>query len=102
VATLMAASSNISFDHVRLYNPVALSRLLERAGFEPLLIETPGRLDVQMLKQALDTGVADMSDNPALKFLLETGDEAQRAAFQAFLVRERRSSHMRAIARFRG
>lgn len=102
MAMLKGHSSNVSFDHVRLYNPTAIARLLERCGFEPLRVETPGRLDVQMLRQAFENGVVNLDDNPALKFLLQSGDEKQLAELQAFLVRERRSSHMRAIARFRG
>lgn len=102
VTTLKERSSNVTFDHVRLYNPEAITKLFERCGFEPLLIETPGRLDVQMLTQAFTDGLVSFDDNPALKFLLKTGDDAQRAAFQEFLIEERRSSHMRAIARFRG
>lgn len=102
VSTLMEHSSNVTFDHVRLYNPVAMARLLERCGFEPLMIETPGRLDVQMLQQAYKNGLICLDDNLALKFLLDEGDETQLAAFQRYLVGQSRSSHMRAVARFRG
>jgi SAM-dependent methyltransferase len=102
VATLQEASSNITFDHVRLYNPAAIARLLDRAGFDLLDVQTPGRLDVQMLKQALDNGLVTLNDNLALKFLLQQADAEQLAQFQSFLVQQRSSSHMRAIARFRG
>jgi SAM-dependent methyltransferase len=102
VGTLREHSSNITFDHVRLYNPAAIGHLLDRAGFDLLHVETPGRLDVQMLRQALDNGQVTLDDNLALKFLLQQADSGQLAQFQAFLVQQRSSSHMRAIARFRG
>lgn len=100
--SLMEASSNISFDHVRLYNPTALSRLLERCGFEVIEIATPGKLDVQMLAGALHTGTASFADNPALLFLLKQENPELHSNFQQFLRDTLSSSHMRCVARLKG
>ncbi len=97
---LKTLSSNISFDHVRFYNPHSLTILLERFGFEVLLIETPGRLDVEMIHRRFEAGELDLEKHPMVRFFLEEGYEL-KDRLQAFLQREKLSSHMRVIARRR-
>ncbi len=97
---LKTLSSNIPFDHVRFYNPHALTILLERFGFEVLMIETPGRLDVEMIQRRFEAGELDLDTHPVLRFFLEEGYEL-KDRLQAFLRRENLSSHMRVIARRR-
>lgn len=96
-ATMGAKSYTIPFDHVRLYNPVALDKALRRNGFDVLFIETPGELDVQMVARAYEGGELDLSANPALRYILE-GDSERLGAFQAFLRRNLLSGHMRCAA----
>jgi 2-polyprenyl-3-methyl-5-hydroxy-6-metoxy-1,4-benzoquinol methylase len=45
VAMLGAESLAIDAEHVNLFNPSSLSRLVEACGFEVLEVSTPGRLD---------------------------------------------------------
>lgn len=97
VEILQKLSSNIFFDHVRLYNPKALRLLLERFGFEILEITTPGRLDVQMVKNFVDAGLVDLDFNPALAYILQYEKDLHK--FQKYIQRSLRSSHMRCIAR---
>ncbi len=99
--TLGTDSSNIIFDHVRLYNPVAITELLSRNGFRVLDISTPGLLDVERLKQHLDKKTDLFSDNPALHFLLMQDDKIT-AAFQNYLKENLHSSHMRVVATIDG
>lgn len=88
------------FDHVRLYNPESIKILLERFGFDVLDIQTPGELDVEIVARAAEAGQIDLGDNPALRFILESGDSL-RSEFQAFLRTKRLSSHMACVARMR-
>lgn len=96
-ATMGAKSYTIPFDHVRLYNPQALRKVLNRNGFEVLNIETPGELDVQIVQRAYESGSLDLSENPALKYILEAG-AGEHGAFQEYLRRNLLSGHMRCAA----
>ena len=91
-------SSSIGFDHVRLYNPNALTQLLRRNGFEVLTIETPGRLDLEMVHRQFIAGKLDLTDRPELLYLMEDG-YGHSEEFQDFLRRTLRSSHMRCVSR---
>lgn len=95
---LKALSSNISFDHVRFYNPHSVSILLERFGFDVLQIETPGLLDVEMIQRQFELGKLDLEKHPLVRFFLEEGS-VLKEQLQDFLRREKMSSHMRVIAR---
>lgn len=94
---LERSSSNILFDHVRLYNPDAMTRLLERNGFKVVEIQTPGQLDVERLKKHFLKHPEALEDQPALRFALTSGKETE-VAFQGFLVDNHLSSHMRVVA----
>jgi len=95
---LRGRSANLLYDHVRIYNPHTLATLLERIGFEVLEIETPGRLDVEILQRALAAGHVDLAGDPALRFVVAEGDAETQARFQDFLRRELLSGHMRCVA----
>ena len=95
---LKGRSSNLLYDHVRLYNPRTLALLLQRLGFEVLEIETPGQLDVEIIQREYSKGGLDLSDQPALQFLMEEGFQF-RAEFQSFLCKHKLSGHMRCVAR---
>lgn len=97
---LKGLSSNILYDHVRLYNPTSLQLLFNRHGFEIVEIETPGQLDVEMVRRQYAAGRIDLSEHPALKFLMEDG-YVHRNEFQQFLRVNKLSSHMRCVARRR-
>jgi 2-polyprenyl-6-hydroxyphenyl methylase / 3-demethylubiquinone-9 3-methyltransferase len=95
--TLGRHSSNILFDHVRLYNPEAMTRMLARNGFKVVEIHTPGELDVERLKGYFAKNPEALEANPALKLALGSGLETEQA-FQCFLVDNHLSSHMRVVA----
>lgn len=98
---LKTLSTSLPFDHVCLYSPEALTRLLQRKGFEVVEITTPGKLDLEMVVREYQAGRLDLSDNPAVQFLAEARDDIQ-SAFQSFLAQSGQSSHMRVVARKRG
>ncbi len=94
---LQTESSNILFDHVRLYNPNAIKRLFERNGFRIVELSTPGLLDVERLETHMRENPGVFDDDPALQFLLNS-DETLAKNFQGFLQANLLSSHMRLAA----
>lgn len=89
-------SSNILFDHVRLYNPSSIQKLLERNGFRVIEIVTPGQLDVDRLQHYMKARPDLFAADPTLSLILQ--DEHTAHAFQTFLQQHLLSSHMRVIA----
>ena len=83
--------------HLNFASVQGMERLVERAGLEVVSISTPGRLDVDIVRNRL---VA----NPALpvprfaRAIAEAPDET-RAAFQQFLADHRLSSHIQCVVR---
>lgn len=90
-------SSNILFDHVRLYNPTAITALLKRNGFRVVELSTPGQLDAERLKAKQQSFPTYFDDNPSLKFILSQRSEIMES-FQHFLQQNLQSSHMRVVA----
>lgn len=84
--------------HVNLLSTEGLIRLVERSGLELMKMTTPGKLDVDIVANAL-------RDNPALpvprfvRYILEQRTAADREALQTFLQSARLSSHVRILAR---
>ncbi len=89
-------SSNILFDHVRLYNPASIAALLERNGFRIVELCTPGKLDVARLQGYRAEHPEAFADDPCLELILNDGSAS--AAFQTFLQQNLLSSHMRVVA----
>ena len=83
--------------HINLMSLAGMKTLAQRSGLEILSITTPGKLDVDIVANAL-------GDNPNLpvprfvRNLLASGAE-NRDAFQTFLQRANLSSHVRVVAR---
>lgn len=90
-------SSNILFDHVRLYNPKAISELFKRNGFKILNISTPGQLDVERLLNMIKKNPDYFKTHPTLDFILKQ-NEPLLEEFQNYLVQNLQSSHMRVVA----
>lgn len=98
---LGARSVAVDTEHVNLFNPRSLSLLLERLGFEVLETATPGRLDAELVREAILNGDFDISDQPFLKQVLVDDFERLGGAFQQFLAAQGLSGNMRLIARKR-
>lgn len=98
IQVLREHSSSVPFDHIRLYNPRSLELLLVGHGFEQVSIDTPGRLDVQMIQRQYEAGVLALAGRPELEVLLQPGREALRDELQERIVAQRLSSHMRCTA----
>ena len=57
-------------------------------------LTTPGKLDVELMRREVEAGTFDPTQDSALKFLLTEGYQ-HSAEFQAYLVNNLQSSHMR-------
>ena len=90
-------SQAVDAEHVNLFNPQSLSRLVEEAGFEVLRIHTPGRLDAEIVRDAALAGEIEL--DPFLKRVLLDQWETLGWPFQQFLAAQGLSSHMWLAAR---
>lgn len=86
--------------HLNLLSIEGAERLLEKTGFDVLELSTPGRLDVEIVRQAVakDPGIPL---HRFLKYLIGSRDLYAHQAFQEFLQAFRLSSHLRLVARKR-
>jgi SAM-dependent methyltransferase len=100
-ATLGAASVAVDNEHVNLFNPASMARLLERCGYEVLELATPGRLDVELVREAVLAGRASLSDQPFLQRVVIDEHERLGAHFQRFLAEHMLAGNLRVIARKR-
>ena len=92
---LSTNSSNILFDHVRLYNPNSIKLLLEKNGFLLNSLSTPGKLDAERISTYLKENSTLSSFGAFFELLL---DESSIAQFQSYIVDNLLSSHMRCVA----
>ncbi len=99
ISVLGAESMAIDPEHVNLFNPDSLARLVESCGFQTLEVTTPGRLDAEFVHTAIEESRFDVSGDPFLKRVLV--DEWDRLGwpFQQFLAENGLSSHMWLAAR---
>jgi SAM-dependent methyltransferase len=98
---LGAESVAVDTEHVNLFNPASMARLLDRVGYEILEISTPGRLDAELVREAILAGHCDVASQPFLRQVLIDEFERLGAPFQQFLATQGLSGNLRAIARKR-
>ena len=85
-------------DKINLLSIEGIIKLLERCGFEIIELSTPGQLDVELVKNA-------MQNNDKLKvprfisYFLKNRDKNAHRSFQEFLQQFKLSSHVRVAAR---
>ena len=83
--------------HLNFLNPGSLRLLLQNTGFSVTEIETPGRLDWDIVEGATLGGQAD--PGRFFRMFAQQGSPEAKAELQQWLARNRLSSHMRALAR---
>jgi len=98
VTYLGAASLAVDAEHVNLFNPLGLRRLLESCGFEVIEQTTPGRLDVEFVHRAIVSGAAPMPSDPFLRRVLVDEYATLGWPFQQFLASNGLSSHLWCVA----
>lgn len=90
---LEGLSNAYSWDHVNLFTIKSLPLLLEYHGFGEIKIETPGRLDAELVRKAALSGEYTLNNRFLERILLEEWD-LLGSKFQKFLADNLLSSHM--------
>jgi SAM-dependent methyltransferase len=98
-AMLAQESPAVDTEHVNLFNPGSIAHLLGRVGFEVLETTTPGRLDVEIVRDAILEGRVQSPAQPVLRRILVDEYDRLGAPFQRFLAENGLSGHMRVLAR---
>ena len=100
IQTLWDRSNSVSPPHHLNFMSVdGFTSLFRRAGLEQVEVVTPGRLDVDILRNAWLADPSVLDNHRFLRTLLERRDTAVHQAFQDFLAANRLSSHAWVIAR---
>ena len=101
IAMLGAGSQAVDAEHVNLFNPASLAALLERNGFDVVETTTPGRLDAEIVRDAVlaDPGAVKL-DAIMRRVLIDEWDSLGWP-FQQFIAANGLSSHMWIAARRR-
>lgn len=99
IQMLGAKALAVDAEHVNLFNPGSLGRLLERHGFEVLESATPGRLDAEFVREAALKNEVRL-DTFLQRVLVDEWDRLGWP-FQQFLAAQSLSSHMWIAARRR-
>lgn len=84
--------------HLNFLSRAGIEALLPRCGLELAAFHTPGRIDLDIVRNTLAAAGQSPSD-PFLRHLIERAPAATQAAFQAFLAESGLSSHLWILAR---
>jgi len=84
--------------HINFLSVEGIRLLLNRCGLEEVLIETPGKLDVDIVKNMYEE-IPDLVLPDFVEYLLKNRDVTVHEQFQHFLQKNNLSSHIRVIAR---
>jgi 2-polyprenyl-3-methyl-5-hydroxy-6-metoxy-1,4-benzoquinol methylase len=84
--------------HINFLTIEGIRHLLKRCGLEEVLIETPGKLDVDIVKNMYDE-IPDLELPDFVEYLLKNRNALSHKEFQEFLQNNNLSSHVRVIAR---
>ncbi|HAN99892.1 MAG TPA: class I SAM-dependent methyltransferase [Planctomycetaceae bacterium] len=101
VATLGTASGSFDHEHLNYFHPRSLASLLDRRGFDVLEVQTPGQLDVDLVRTAVRERKLDLSDQPLLQQIVVDEHERLGGPFQQFLADHCLSSHLWIVGRKR-
>ncbi|MDQ7822508.1 MAG: hypothetical protein RDV48_06900 [Candidatus Eremiobacteraeota bacterium] len=85
-------------EHLNYFNIDSLCHLLQRCGFSIIETLTPGRLDVNIVRNKIKENETDLLANPFMKYILTEAKDEAIDSFQRFLSKNRLSSHMWVVA----
>ncbi len=92
---------NMDHEHLNYFNPMSLEHLLDKSGFDVLDVQTPGKLDAELVRKQVLAGEYSLREQPFLRqVLVERWDECGDA-FQEFLSTNLLSSNLMVVARKR-
>ena len=98
IEVLGAASPAVDVEHLNYFNPSSLPRLVRAHGFEVLEVQTPGKLDADIVRNRVLAGEAELAD-PFLRRVLIDEWERLGDPFQTFLSDNFLSSNLWLAAR---
>ncbi len=84
-------------EHLNYFNPFSIEKILNYSKFKIVSIETPGRLDVEMVDRARKEGLNLKRNNEYINYLLEQNDTI-KDNLQKFISQNKLSSHMLVVA----
>lgn len=99
IMTLRERSNSIDHEHLNYFNPHSLPLLLESCGYQNVDVQTPGELDVDIVRNKVIQGAVSLHESPFLRHILIDRWEDAAPAFQKFLRDNKLSSHMWTVAR---
>lgn len=101
IQVLGSLSTSVGWDHLNYFNIHSLRQFLENGGFDVITLETPGELDMQMIRRKVRDDDGLIRGNISLQYLLGDGWEINGHRFQEYLIKNKLSSHMTCLARKR-
>jgi len=87
-------SETYDHEHLNYFNPSSVHRLLNRAGFDLLTVETPGDLDVSIVQREISNGICRLENDNFLRTIFSNKSEQLDGLFQEFLQKSNLSSNM--------
>jgi SAM-dependent methyltransferase len=98
----MLGANHHSFSHAHLnyFHPDSLNLLIRKCGLIPIELITPGRLDAQIVRNALLEKIINFDNQPFFKRLFTEDWDSLGRLFQNFIVNAKMSSHS-AIAAYK-
>ena len=99
ISVLGDVSDTVDHEHLNYFNPKSLSGLLIDCGFEVLNVNTPGKLDAELVRNKVLSGDVSLDSQPFLKQVLVDNWDSAGELFQKFISESGLSSNMWIVAR---
>lgn len=92
-------SDSLDAEHINMFNPESISLLVENSGFSIIEISTPGKLDVDIVRNSYLSNDISFKENGFMEYMFKHADEDRMNNFQEFLSKNLLSSHMMIAAK---
>lgn len=86
-------------NHLNYFHSKSINNLLRACGFKIIEIQTPGKLDAELVRKKIMSGEFKVSNQPFLKEVLIERWEELGGVFQKFLAENTLSSHLWIVAK---
>lgn len=98
IQVLKEKSDSIDHEHLNYFNPASIQQLYARAGFKVIQLNTPGKLDVDIVVNKIKKNKIKAIGDFVCEFILNSKDQKVKANFQKFLTKNNLSSNMWLVA----
>jgi len=93
IQTLWDESNSVSLQHLNFLNPVSVRNILARTGYRVLSVETPGKLDLDILSNN-----RSIIKDRFWRNFMELATDVDRQRWQEFIASQGFSSHMLVVS----